>query len=329
MALTEEHATWFAKTFTMIVENVAKALLGKEEVIRLALTAMLAEGHLLLEDAPGTGKTALARALAASVQGTHSRIQFTPDLLPSDITGVTVFDQKTRSWEFHPGPVFASIVLADEINRASPKTQSALLEVMEESKVTVDGVRHEAGRPFMVIATQNPVEQAGTYRLPEAQLDRFLMKTSVGYPDRAALTRILGGSAKPDRSAGLSAVITSDAVSSMAGLAAGNHVEASVLDYIGALVEATRDSPDTRLGVSTRGAIAMTRAVRVWAAAQGRTYVLPDDVKELAEVVWAHRLVMDPDAEFTGATARGVITRALADVQAPVARARDDRAASS
>ena len=329
MALTEEHATWFAKTFTMIVENVAKALLGKEEVIRLALTAMLAEGHLLLEDAPGTGKTALARALAASVQGTHSRIQFTPDLLPSDITGVTVFDQKSGSWEFHPGPVFASVVLADEINRASPKTQSALLEVMEESRVTVDGVRHEAGRPFMVIATQNPVEQAGTYRLPEAQLDRFLMKTSVGYPDRAALTRILGGSAKPDRSAGLSAVITSDAVSSMAGLAAGNHVEASVLDYIGALVEATRDSPDTRLGVSTRGAIAMTRAVRVWAAAQGRTYVLPDDVKELAEVVWAHRLVMDPDAEFTGATARGVITRALADVQAPVARARDDQAASS
>ena len=329
MPMTQENATWFADTFSKIVENVGLALLGKEEVIRLALTAMLAEGHLLLEDAPGTGKTALARALAASVQGTHSRIQFTPDLLPSDITGVTVFDQKSGSWEFHPGPVFASVVLADEINRASPKTQSALLEVMEESRVTVDGVRHEAGRPFMVIASQNPVERAGTYRLPEAQLDRFLMKTSVGYPDRAALTRILGGSAKPDRSAGLSAVITSDAVSSMAGLAAGNHVEASVLDYIGALVEATRESPDTRLGVSTRGAIAMTRAVRVWAAAQGRTYVLPDDVKELAEVVWAHRLVMDPDAEFTGATARGVITRALADVQAPVARARDDRAPSS
>ena len=320
MPMTQENATWFADTFSKIVENVGLALLGKEEVIRLALTAMLAEGHLLLEDAPGTGKTALARALAASVQGTHSRIQFTPDLLPSDITGVTVFDQKTGSWEFHPGPVFASVVLADEINRASPKTQSALLEVMEESKVTVDGVRHEAGRPFMVIATQNPVEQAGTYRLPEAQLDRFLMKTSVGYPDRAALTRILGGSAKPDRSAGLSAVITSDAVSSMAGLAAGNHVEASVLDYIGALVEATRDSPDTRLGVSTRGAIAMTRAVRVWAAAQGRPYVLPADVQDLAEVVWAHRLVMDPDAEFTGATASGVITAALAQVPAPTTR---------
>ena len=320
MPMTQENATWFADTFSKIVENVGLALLGKEEVIRLALTAMLAEGHLLLEDAPGTGKTALARALAASVQGTHSRIQFTPDLLPSDITGVTVFDQKTGSWEFHPGPVFASVVLADEINRASPKTQSALLEVMEESKVTVDGVRHEAGRPFMVIATQNPVEQAGTYRLPEAQLDRFLMKTSVGYPDRAALTRILGGSAKPDRSAGLSAVITSDAVSSMAGLAAGNHVEASVLDYIGALVEATRDSPDTRLGVSTRGAIAMTRAVRVWAAAQGRPYVLPADVQDLAEVVWAHRLVMDPDAEFAGATAADVITRALADAPVPSTR---------
>ena len=290
MPMTQENATWFADTFSKIVENVGLALLGKEEVIRLALTAMLAEGHLLLEDAPGTGKTALARALAASVQGTHSRIQFTPDLLPSDITGVTVFDQKSGSWEFHPGPVFASVVLADEINRASPKTQSALLEVMEESKVTVDGVRHEAGRPFMVIAPQNPVEHAGTYPLPEAQLH------------------------------GLSAVITSDAVSSMAGRAAGNHVEASVLDYIGALVEATRDSPDTRLGVSTRGAIAMTRAVRVWAAAQGRTYVLPDDVKDLAEVVWAHRLVMDPDAEFTGATASGVITAALAQVPAPTTR---------
>ena len=242
MPMTQENATWFADTFSKIVENVGLALLGKEEVIRLALTAMLAEGHLLLEDAPGTGKTALARALAASVQGTHSRIQFTPDLLPSDITGVTVFDQKSGSWEFHPGPVFASIVLADEINRASPKTQSALLEVMEESKVTVDGVRHEAGRPFMVIATQNPVEQAGTYRLPEAQLDRFLMKTSVGYPEDEILVDVLEGSASPDRSKSLSAVIASTAVASMADLAATNHVERAVLSYIGALARATRES---------------------------------------------------------------------------------------
>ena len=320
MALSQENAAWFADTFTRIVDNVGQALLGKEDVVRLALTTMLAEGHLLLEDAPGTGKTALARALAATVQGTHSRIQFTPDLLPSDITGVTIFNQKTREWEFHAGPVFASVLLADEINRASPKTQSALLEVMEESTVTVDGERHETGRPFMVIATQNPIEQAGTYRLPEAQLDRFLVKTTIGYPDRRALTRILAGSAKPDRSKSLKTVITAPAVAQMADLAASNHVEDSVLDYIGALVEATRSSPDTRLGVSTRGAIAMTRAARVWAASRGRAYVLPDDVKELAEVVWAHRLVMDPDAEFSGATARGVVTRALEETPAPTTR---------
>ena len=320
MALSQDNAAWFADTFTRIVNNVGQALLGKEDVVRLALTTMLAEGHLLLEDAPGTGKTALARALAATVQGTHSRIQFTPDLLPSDITGVTIFDQKSREWEFHAGPVFASVLLADEINRASPKTQSALLEVMEESTVTVDGDRHETGRPFMVIATQNPIEQAGTYRLPEAQLDRFLVKTTIGYPDRGALTRILADSANPDRSKSLNTVITAPAVAQMADLAAGNHVEDSVLDYIGALVEATRESPDTRLGVSTRGAIAMTRVARVWAASRGRPYVLPDDIKELAEVVWAHRLVMDPDAEFSGATARGVITRALEETPAPTTR---------
>ncbi|QKD79244.1 MULTISPECIES: AAA family ATPase [Actinomyces] len=320
MPITQENATWFAETFGKMVDNVGQALLGKEDVIRLALTTMLAEGHLLLEDAPGTGKTALARAIAATVQGTHSRIQFTPDLLPSDITGVTVYDQKTGSWDFHPGPVFSSIVLADEINRASPKTQSALLEVMEESHVTVDGVRHDAGRPFMVVATQNPVEQAGTYRLPEAQLDRFLMKTSVGYPDRSALTKVLSDSARPDRSQKIPAVISSSAVASMSDLASENHVEPAVLDYIGALVEATREDPSTRLGVSTRGAIAMTRAIRVWAASQGRAYVLPDDVKALAEVVWAHRLVMDPDAEFAGATATQVITAAVEKIPAPTAR---------
>ena len=320
MTMTPEHAAFFADMFGRLTDNVGHALLGKAPVIRLALTCMLAEGHLLLEDAPGTGKTALARALAATVQGSHSRIQFTPDLLPSDITGVTIFDQKSGAWEFHAGPVFASIVLADEINRASPKTQSALLEVMEESQVTVDGVRHDAGRPFMVIATQNPIEQAGTYRLPEAQLDRFLMKTSVGYPDRAALTRVLAGSAHPDRSKSLGAVIASSAVASMADLAAENHVEDAVLDYIGALVEATREATETRLGVSTRGAIAMTRVVRVWAAAQGRAFVLPDDVKDLAQSVWAHRLVMDADAEFAGATAAQVIDAALAAVAAPTTR---------
>ena len=317
MAMTNENATWFADTFARMVNNVGQALLGKTEVIRLALTTMLAEGHLLLEDAPGTGKTALARALAASVQGTHSRIQFTPDLLPSDITGVTIYDQKTGSWDFHAGPIFSSIVLADEINRASPKTQSALLEVMEESQVTVDGVRHTTERPFMVIATQNPIEQAGTYRLPEAQLDRFLMKTSVGYPDEEAMADVLEGSANPDRSKSLSAVIASSAVASMADLAAENHMERSVVKYIAALAAATRASESTSVGVSTRGALAMARVVRVWAAAQGRPYVLPDDVRMLAQVVWAHRLVMDPDAEFAGATPSAVISEALEVVPVP------------
>ena len=278
MAMTNENATWFADTFARMVNNVGQALLGKTEVIRLALTTMLAEGHLLLEDAPGTGKTALARALAASVQGTHSRIQFTPDLLPSDITGVTIYDQKTGTWDFHAGPIFSSIVLADEINRASPKTQSALLEVMEESQVTVDGVRHTTERPFMGIATQNPIEQAGTYRLPEAQLDRFLMKTSVGYPDEEAMADVLEGSANPDRSKSLSAVIASSAVASMADLAAENHMERSVVKYIAALAAATRASEMTADGVapanSASGSMTRRWAHTTWASirtSSGRT----------------------------------------------------------
>lgn len=318
--VTEQNAAWFAETFTRIVSNVGRALLGKDDVIRLTLTSMFAGGHLLLEDAPGTGKTALARAIAATVQGTHSRIQFTPDLLPSDITGVTIYDQKTGEWNFHKGPIFASIVLADEINRASPKTQSALLEVMEESRVTVDGVTHETGRPFMVIATQNPVEQAGTYPLPEAQLDRFLVKTSIGYPESAAGVEILKGAASPDRSKNLPPVISTNAVDEMSRRASHNFVNDSVLGYIQDLVEATRQSKDVRVGVSTRGAISMVRAARVWALSEARNYVLPDDVKALAHVVWDHRLVLDPDAEFAGASREAVVERALEEVPAPTLR---------
>ena len=321
MTVTPEHAAWFADTFAKIVDNVGQALLGKAPVIRLALTCLLSEGHLLLEDAPGTGKTALARAIAASVQGTHSRIQFTPDLLPSDITGITMYDQEKGQWDFHKGPIFASIVLADEINRASPKTQSALLEVMEEAMVTVDGVRYPAGRPFMVIATQNPVEQAGTYKLPEAQLDRFLMKTSVGYPSRDATRKVLAESAQPDRSKKLSPVISQQAIAEMCDLVRDNHVDDGILDYVQDLADATRNDPDTSMGVSTRGAIAMVRACRVWAAAHGRNFVIPDDVKELVVPVWTHRIIMSPTATFGGSSAEKVIARVLGTVPSPASQA--------
>ncbi len=320
MSMTPEQAAWFQGTFHRLVENVDKALQGKRDVVSLVVAAMLAEGHVLLEDAPGTGKTSLAKALAATVQGTSSRIQFTPDLLPSDVTGVTIYDQQSHRFEFHRGPIFASIVLADEINRASPKTQSALLEVMEESRVTVDGVTHEAGRPFLVIATQNPVEQAGTYKLPEAQLDRFLIKTSIGYPDLAVTESILAGASQRNPSASLQAIITTSAVADMADLGATAHVEPAVLRYTAELAEATRTDSATKLGVSVRGAIAMIRIAKVWAAAHGRHYVLPDDIKTLARHVWQHRLMLDAEAEFAGTTADSVISRVLEGVAAPQAR---------
>lgn len=320
MTMTPEQATWFQATFTRLVENVDKAVQGKHEVISLVLASMLAEGHVLLEDAPGTGKTSLAKALAATVQGTSSRIQFTPDLLPSDVTGVTIYDQQAHKFEFHKGPIFASIVLADEINRASPKTQSALLEVMEESKVTIDGVTHEAGRPFLVIATQNPIEQAGTYKLPEAQLDRFLIKTSIGYPDLETTTNILAGASDRNPSAHLSAIITTSAVADMADLGASVHVEAAVLRYVAELAEATRNDSAVRLGVSVRGAIAMVRLAKVWAASRGRHYVLPDDIKALVVPAWQHRLLLDAEAEFAGTTADIVMARVLDGVAAPQAR---------
>jgi MoxR-like ATPase len=322
MTMTREQAVWFTDVFGRLVGNVERVVFGKTHVVKLAFATLLSEGHLLLEDSPGTGKTSLARAMAQTVQGTSSRIQFTPDLLPGDVTGMSVYDQKQGVFEFHRGPVFASIVLADEINRASPKTQSALLEVMEEGRVTVDGATHGVGRPFLVVATQNPIEQAGTYRLPEAQLDRFMMKASLGYPDRSSTIAILEGAATRTHDSTIPAVVTSANIVEMADLARTVHVGHAVLDYVADIVDATRDAVEVRLGASVRGAVALVRTSKTWAAAHGRHFVTPDDVKTLAENVLAHRLVLDPEAEFDGVTAASVIGQILLEIPPPTDRTR-------
>jgi MoxR-like ATPase len=320
MTMQGNDATWFAETFGQLVDNVEKAVLGKTHVVRLAFTCLLSDGHLLLEDVPGTGKTMLAKAIANTVQGSHSRIQFTPDLLPSDVTGVTIYNQQTGRFDFHEGPIFATIALADEINRASPKTQSALLEVMEEGRVTVDGVPHPVGEPFMVIATQNPVEQAGTYALPEAQLDRFLMTTSLGYPDHESTVALLADASTRDRSTGVTPLITAQAVVDMGHLADTVHTDAAILGYVARLAEETRRAPEARLGVSVRGCLALVRTAKTWAASQGRTFVTPDDIKDLAQPVFGHRILLTPDTSFDGVTTEKVLNRILSDVAPPSER---------
>ncbi|WP_336205545.1 AAA family ATPase [Nonomuraea sp. LPB2021202275-12-8] len=309
----------FAQRFQLLATNIEQVIRGKREAVELALVCLFAEGHLLIEDVPGTGKTTLARSVAASVDAEWRRIQFTPDLLPSDITGVSIFNQAHQKFEFHQGPVFANIVLADEINRASPKTQSALLEVMEERRVTVDAEPHPVPRPFLVVATQNPVDMDGTYALPEAQLDRFLMQISIGYPDHVSEVEVLKGMPSGPQVDRLPVVARASDVAAMIDFATRIHVADPVYDYIVALCAATRVNPHLRLGASPRGSLALLRAARVRAAAAGRHYVLPEDVKALAVPVLAHRLIRTPEAELRDVTAANVLGELLAGMPVPQA----------
>jgi MoxR-like ATPase len=314
-------AATFEEQFEALVSNVERVIQGKREVIQMALACLVADGHLLIEDVPGVGKTMLAKAISRSIDGSWHRIQFTPDLLPSDVTGVSVWNRADNEFEFRQGGIFANIVLADEVNRASPKTQSALLEAMEERQVTVDAVTHDLERPFMVIATQNPIEYEGTYPLPEAQLDRFLMRIKVGYPDRTAGIDILETHGAVEPVDNLAPVLSADDVVKLQEAVTSIYVAPSLRGYIVDVVEATRQERDLVLGVSPRGALALQRASRAYAAASGRDYVIPDDLKLLAGSVLEHRLILSPEAQLRGAAAPDVLESVLGKVPVPSVRA--------
>jgi MoxR-like ATPase len=308
----------FVERFDRLAGNVGRVVQGKAPVVRAALCCILAEGHLLIEDVPGVGKTSLARAIAASVDAVCNRIQFTPDLLPSDVTGTSVFDQSHATFSFRAGPVFANVVIADEINRASPKTQSALLEVMEEQTVTADGTLHRVPRPFVVVATQNPIDLEGTYVLPEAQLDRFTMRLSMGYPSAEVEAQVLRAEKDGATVTDLPAVMTADDLLAMIGSVKHTVEVSPVLEqYIVGVCAHTRAMPEVRLGVSPRGGLALLRTARVAAAAGGRSYVTPDDVKALAEATLAHRIILRPEAELEGRTPAEMVARALEAVPVP------------
>jgi len=316
----ERHAT-FAELFDAVSANMQLAIQGKPEVIDLVLLCLVSEGHLLIEDVPGVGKTSLAKALARSIDCTFGRVQFTPDLLPSDVVGVTVWNRSDGRFEFRPGPIFASIVLGDEINRASPKTQSALLEAMAEGQVTVDNTTYPLRPPFMVIATQNPIEHEGTYPLPESQLDRFLMRVSVGYPDRAAELEVLDTHGDHSPLDDIAPVATAAEVQGLIAAARTVHVAPSLKAYLVDLAEASRRHPHLTLGMSPRATLSLQRVARGRAAAEGRTYVLPDDIKALAEPVLAHRLLVTPEAQLQGLTSADALAEVLDAVPVPTGSA--------
>jgi len=307
-----------AANFDKIRANIQRVIEGKPEVVRLALIALLAEGHVLIEDVPGVGKTMLAKALARSIDCSVRRIQFTPDLLPSDVTGVSVYSQERGDFEFKPGAIFANIVVGDEINRASPKTQAALLESMEERQVTMDGITYQLGVPFMVIATQNPIEHEGTYPLPEAQRDRFMLELAIGYPTREAEVDILNTHGQNSRLIDISPVADAPTVAKMIDSAKLVHVADSLKNYIVDLVRATRDHADLALGASPRAALSMLRAARAAAASGGRDYVVPDDIKDLISPVLAHRLIPSPEAQMIGRTAADILSDIVEFVPIPI-----------
>jgi MoxR-like ATPase len=305
-----------------IIGNIEKVIAGKYDVIRLGVTVLLAEGHLLIEDVPGVGKTTFAKSLARSIDCSVRRIQFTPDLLPSDVTGVSIFNAESSDFEFKPGPVFANILLGDEINRASPKTQAALLECMAERQVTVDGVRYELQSPFLVLATQNPVEMEGTYALPEAQRDRFTAKISLGYPDRAAEMAMLSDQTTIDPLATLQPVSDAAQIRALIDIVRTVHVVDSVKDYVVTLAESTRDHPEIRLGASPRASLHLLRTAKALAALAGRDYVLPDDVQQLAVPVLAHRIIPAATATVAGRAPEDLLAEIVAKVPIPVASPR-------
>jgi MoxR-like ATPase len=305
-----------------VAENVEKVILGKRHEVEMTLIAVLCEGHLLIEDVPGVGKTMLARSIAKSIGCTFRRIQFTPDMLPSDVTGVSVFNQKTREFEFRPGPVMAQIVLADEINRATPKTQSALLEAMEERQVTVDGVTYPMERPFLVLATQNPIEYEGTFPLPEAQIDRFMMRVSLGYPSPADEIAVLESQKEGHPVSALGQAISLDELVAAQEQIRQVYADDLIKEYIVELANATRRHPDIYLGVSPRGSLALYKTARAYAALQHRTYVIPDDVKALIEPTFAHRLIISPSARIKNVEARAVVDQIAQSVPVPGTRIR-------
>ena len=313
--------TGFAARIGAVVQNVERVIFGKHHEVEMALVALVCRGHILVEDVPGTGKTVLAKAIARSLGCSFRRIQFTPDLLPSDVTGVSIFNQRTSTFEFRPGPVMSQIVLADEINRATPKTQSALLEAMEEHQVTVDGVTYQLPEPFLVMATQNPIEYEGTFPLPEAQLDRFFIRLQLGYPKEREEIAILDAQRVIHPLETIEQVLSSEDLVKAQGAAKEIHIAETVKVYVVSVVNATRSHPDVYLGASPRGSLALARASQAYALLQGRDFVLPDDVKQLAGPTLAHRLIMQPQARLKDLAATTVIAEVLASVPVDLSQA--------